>query len=158
MGYIANAAHVIASTKVKELAPLAYSTMLSMFKHDHFDETDGLLAIVRLLNYDDPDDIRAQYEEYYPEVDPETDQKAIELRAQQYCDVFGLLQKEFTENTRVGDSELTLYIDEHDPDAVGSCYDEIDGVFFYLDGVQQYTPAAERLKDDISYVSYVCYG
>jgi len=55
---------------------------------------------------------------------------------------------------------LELYINYHDNESDGSCYDddEVCGMFFQVDGVYRYTEAGEKYKDKISPASYVSFG
>jgi len=58
---------------------------------------------------------------------------------------------------------LSLYIGSHDSSEEGSCYDEVDGIFWGLDGVLVESESAKALKnllgsDAYNTVQYVTFG
>ena len=52
---------------------------------------------------------------------------------------------------------LGLEIGYHDEES-GDRYDEVNGIFWSVDGVYQYTEAGDKYKDRISRCFYVTYG
>ena len=83
-------------------------------------------------------------------------------REQQYIDEFEALIKEFAESTKVGGSQLQLYIANHNSDDEGSSYDEVDGVYFGVTFETAYarTPAADILftNNDLEWCNFVQLG
>jgi hypothetical protein len=71
------------------------------------------------------------------------------------ADNYKAFQKDFNEKT-----ELKISIDYHACDDEGSRYDDLDGVFWRLDGVYVLSDAAKRLKDKatITDAAYVVFG
>lgn len=53
---------------------------------------------------------------------------------------------------------LELSIGYHNSSQYGDRYDDVDGIFWSVEGVYQYTEAGERYKDKISRSLYVTYG
>jgi hypothetical protein len=45
------------------------------------------------------------------------------------------------------ETDMSLGIGFHDADDQGDCYDEINGAFFWIDGMYSITPAGKKLKD-----------
>ena len=64
------------------------------------------------------------------------------------------LQEEFAAVT----GGLTLGINHHDSADCGDRYDEVDGVYWYIEGMYQLTPAGERLGDRVRCRSWVQFG
>ena len=52
---------------------------------------------------------------------------------------------------------LTLYLGYHDPDE-GDRYDDINGVFWHVEGVYKKTKAGEKYNDKITRCFYVTFG
>lgn len=63
------------------------------------------------------------------------------------------LQSAFKEKTG-----LELYISYHDSDERGDCYDDVTGVYFYVDGMYQMTIAGETMKDKVERKMFVTFG
>lgn len=53
---------------------------------------------------------------------------------------------------------LTLAVGFHNQDDDGDRYDEVDGVYWHVDGMWQRTPAGERFKGVVESKSYVTFG
>jgi len=53
---------------------------------------------------------------------------------------------------------LALNLGFHDQHDDGDRYDDINGAYWWVDGVYQRTPAGEKYKDDIQRCSFVQYG
>ena len=73
--------------------------------------------------------------------------------SQDQQDLYKTLQETFKLKTG-----LDLAIRFHDSDNQGDCYDDVNGVFWDVDGVYQYSPAGEKFKDFIERKFYVTYG
>jgi len=70
-------------------------------------------------------------------------------------DSYKAFQKDFKEK-----ADLDISVDYHSCDDEGSRYDDIDGVFWRLDGVYVISEQAKRLKDKVDFndVAYVVFG
>lgn len=53
---------------------------------------------------------------------------------------------------------LGLGVGYHDSQDEGSRYDDVDGAYWWLDGVMQYSPAGNKLKELISRQFWVTFG
>lgn len=53
---------------------------------------------------------------------------------------------------------LELSIGYHSSSQYGDRYDDVDGIFWSVEGVYQYTEAGEKYKDKIARSFYVTYG
>jgi hypothetical protein len=53
---------------------------------------------------------------------------------------------------------LTLSIGFHDSENDGSSYDEVEGLYFAVDGMYQLSPAGERWKDVVERKQFVTFG
>jgi len=92
-----------------------------------------------LLNLDDyaSQSSQGEMEEDYNEVDKK----------------FIALAKQFYKKTG-----LELSIRYHDADNEGDCYDGVNGAFFGVDGMYQFTPAGKRMQKYVRRETYVIYG
>jgi hypothetical protein len=70
------------------------------------------------------------------------------------ADEINLLYKELQEAFQKA-TGLTLYIEYHDRDDRG---DDFDGGIWCVDDVVQFTPAAEKVKNEITQVSWTVFG
>jgi len=53
---------------------------------------------------------------------------------------------------------LTVFIGYHDSGSNGSCYDAVDGVYWWVDGMYELTPAGDKMKGIVSREGWVTYG
>ena len=54
-------------------------------------------------------------------------------------------------------TRLTLNLSFHDKEQ-GDCYDEVDGAYFFVDGMYELTPQGRKYKDKIERKFFVTYG
>lgn len=76
----------------------------------------------------------------------------------EFYDKYLALSAAFTTATRVGDSELELYLGYHDSQAQGSAYDDVEEFFFHVDGMYQLSPAGAAIQDQVTRSFFVTYG
>jgi hypothetical protein len=66
---------------------------------------------------------------------------------------FDNLQTAFEEKT-----DLTLYLSYHNADDDGSCYDDINGAYFCVDGMYELTPAGKKFNKIVQKKMFVTFG
>ena len=64
---------------------------------------------------------------------------------------FKALREEF----KIATGDLVLYIGYHDVDENGSCYDDIDGPFWAVDGMYELSKAGKKLQSKVHRRHYV---
>lgn len=69
------------------------------------------------------------------------------------CESFDLLLAAFKRSTG-----LELGIGYHNSDDNGDRYDDVNGVYFWVDGMYQLTPEGATLKDVVERKSFVTFG
>jgi hypothetical protein len=67
---------------------------------------------------------------------------------------YGKLIGEFKHNT----GGLMLGMAHHQSDEYGDRYDEVDGTYFYVDGMYELTEAGEKMKDIVERKMFVQFG
>ena len=77
--------------------------------------------------------------------DTEDYSEEVKTSFKELCEVF---------NKKTG---LELYIGYHNGED-GSCYDDVDGVYWYVKGAYQLTPAGEKYKEYIDKWYFVTFG
>ena len=55
-------------------------------------------------------------------------------------------------------TELPLGLDYHDSDDRGGCYDDVNGLFWWVNNVYEMTPAAKKLENKIKRKFFVTFG
>ena len=92
-------------------------------------------------------------------IESESDE-AFEQRCEEYAaliiSAYQELQKDFEKVTRVNGVGLQLSIGYHNSEDGGK-YDDIDGVYFYVENAYVLSPAGEKFKEDIERSLYVVY-
>lgn len=107
------------------------------------------LALLKiLLNAHDLD-----MEDFYRACEDEDADPVSRDVTDQMVAIYERLREKFKAKTR-----LEVFINYHDCQRDGSRYDDVDGVFWELDGCEKLTPAARRLGRKIFRASYVVGG
>jgi hypothetical protein len=129
MGYGANYADVIED---KALDKIVKGKVTELVKSLEGDESD-LESFARDIEYDDDF------------VEEEPFKKAEKI----YHDI----QKTFEKETG-----LEVYLGFHDSDNAGDRYDGVSGVYWYVQGMYELTPAGKKLEKVVSRQHFVTYG
>jgi hypothetical protein len=135
-------ADVIEAENVKKISPIAYKSFLKVLKTQK----------VTL------EDFAVQYQRQ-------------EVQNEKCLKAWNQLANDFEGKTKVMTSVnlngvnswaysvgLQLGISFHDIDESGDRYDEVNGVFFYVDGVYQKTPAGKEIGDMVERKFYTQFG
>ncbi|GEM_PF-3151275 len=74
-------------------------------------------------------------------------------------EAFDALCKAFEKATQTehGDG-LELFLGFHDQNESGDRHDDVDGAFWWVEGVQQLTPAAQKVHKSLNYCHFVTFG
>lgn len=131
MGYGSNFADVIEEKHVEEICPKEYKAFKSLLQGHDVD----LYNLANYINYD-----------YGLEMVEEDDIEKI-------IEAWDKLREAFENQTN-----LRLYIERHDTDNDGSCYDDVDGGFFTVDGMYKLTPAGKKMGDKVQRKFWVTFG
>jgi hypothetical protein len=152
MGFAGAFADVIKDENLAEIVPEAWSGVLKLLAED-VKEQDWFLTVMAYLWMPDIYGIESIDPDW---LKPESaflndeDEDVVNKRITEYDWVFDKLRNDFTEATKVGESELELCMGYHDSDSSGDRYDEVSGAYFHVDGCYAPTPAAKDLiKDSI---------
>lgn len=150
MGFAAGHAEVIEFEKLSALVPEAWAEIEKLLREDvkNFD-TDGLTTMYYLWDGDvygvdsiDPEWLNAQSAFLNDE-----DEDAVHERTTEYDLAFEHLKTDFANVTQVGDSKLSLDMCYHDSDANGDRYDDVDGAYFFVDGIYAPSEAGKVLLE-----------
>ena len=128
MGYAGNYADTISDENIKKFCPKEYQALM--------DSMVGIAPIADLTL----DELARQID--YDELENENVGKA-----------FDVLVKAFRKKTG-----LDLGIGFHDSENNGDRYDEIDGHYFFADGVYQLTKAGKKMQKYVERKTFVTYG
>jgi hypothetical protein len=66
---------------------------------------------------------------------------------------YTLIQQEFERETG-----LRVYLSHHDSEVHGSRYDDVDGTFWWVAGMRQYTPEGEKIAEIVARSTWVEFG
>lgn len=134
MGNYAAFAEVIEEKFVKEMCPETFQELIEVLN-----EVENM-TINEL----------ASSTQYRDDLIGELSTKCSEEEAEKIVKAYEALCKDFEKKTG-----LTLYLNYHDAEDRG---DEVDGMFWCVDGVYQYTPAGEKHKDKIERKFWTTFG
>jgi len=114
-------------------------------------------------------ELEAFFDTFDPDNDTDLGRQCIEQFAQEYdyqgfsdsdmekikdmLDAMDALKKAFLEKTG-----LILSISYHDSEDGGDRYDDVSGVFWYVENAQQYSEAGKMWKDKIQHLHWVTFG
>lgn len=134
MGNYAAFAEVITEDFVKEISPEKFQELIEVLN-----EVDDMT-----LNE------LASSSQYGNDLVGELNTKCSEEEAQKIVNAYESLCEDFEKKTG-----LSLYLNYHDAEDRG---DEVDGMFWCVDGVYQYSPAGEKYKEKIERKFWTTFG
>jgi hypothetical protein len=134
-GAMCNYADTVEDYFIKAICPNEFADFI-----EYVQKTNAELETVALFL----DEYMGQEEEKIEDVSEEEDKEIRKL--------YLTLQSSFSKKTC-----LQLVIRFADDGNGGSCYDEVDGAFWEVEGVYQLTPAAKKYKDKIERKYWVTY-
>ena len=149
-----NYADVIEFDDVKAMCPAEADTLERALKNYGVD----METLAQVFRWEEPelDDLQMAVDEAAQDV---TDLDAHEANGvQEITEAFKALQAAFAKATAVGDSHLDLSISYHDAEDEGDRYDEVDGVFWAVDGLYQLSPAGQKFGDKVERQFFVTFG
>ena len=155
MGEFACYAQVIEWNKIKELCPGAASAFVCSLPSG---QTEVPQEFAKGVEHGDWEDLSELFEECSLQDDPMDIEQEAESMRDECIAKWKELCVAFTEATTVEGEGLTLWCGHHNHDAEGSRYDDIDGVYFAVEGMYQLTPAGERFKDSIQEKRWTVFG
>ncbi len=136
MGYGANYADVISAEFIEKTCPKEFKAFNDVFQD----------AVNFGLNE------LSEYEIYNFLRSKEVTKDVLPI-IKELVGVYTKLQRAFKKITG-----LTLSMEWHDSEENGDTYDEVNGFFWCVDGVFQFTPAGKKYKRYITRSFYVTYG
>ena len=132
MGHAAAYADVIDVKEVKKICPIEFKQFLTALKTDDVDLEEFA------MEYDS-----GNGEDFAPTA----------------YEIFGILQAAFETKTAIDGSDgLELGIAHHQSDEYGDRYDEVDGTYFYVDGMYCLTEAGEKMDSIVQRKTFVQFG
>jgi len=157
MGYGSNYADVIEFDDVKALCPAEAEALENTLKKYGV----GMETLAQAFRCEEPelDDLQtAVSDDASGDLDVK-DMDACERQGvQEITEAFGNLKAAFAAATAVGTSHLDLYIGFHNAEGDGDRYDEVDGVFWAVDGLYQLTLAGQKFGNKVERRFFVTFG
>jgi len=94
------------------------------------------------------------FEEIAENIECNLDQlECEEIQIEKIMVIYNKLLKEFNDKTK-----LTLYLEYHNSEDQGSCYDDVEGSYWAVGGMYQLTDAGKKMTDVVSTAHFVSYG
>jgi hypothetical protein len=148
IAYCAGYADVIEWDAVEKIAPQAAADFLAVI--DKHGQRDLLLeGLARTLQYDLCHDLSSTNKPIELTSELYLDTEEDELKAaQKILAAYAKLQQDFEADTTAlpTNSKLTLYVGYHDSEGQGCRGDELDGVYWYVDGAYELSLAGQKYQ------------
>lgn len=156
MGYGGNYADVVEQAFVEATCPQEWQALQKVL--DHYDI--GLESFARAYQWEEPDGLTDDLD--IPEEIDSDDMVDIKNWQEQILTAvtraWEALRSAFTQATITEGRGLKLFVGYHDSEDKGGRYDEVDGVFFSVEGVYERTPAGKRFEEHIKRAFFVEFG